>query len=193
MKLYGLDYVIVKAGSPNHGAPANRRPALQSDASDNLSATLAADRAFPAAVADLGRLAADRLSMKFAVILATMLLTCVGCRSHTVMPESSRTIPGFGGRALSQRPHPTHLIRGLAAPGAGNFGRRVFEVGNHRFTEIDDFMAFVRSLPRGSILAWDSGCWYYETIPLEHSEMSIAGFEDFCEDYGVQFRYIYGY
>ena len=33
----------------------NRRPALQSDGSDNLSATVAADRAFPAAVAELGR------------------------------------------------------------------------------------------------------------------------------------------
>ncbi len=32
---------------------ANRRPAGQSDGSDNLSATVAADRAFPAVVADL--------------------------------------------------------------------------------------------------------------------------------------------
>ncbi|MDB6024413.1 MAG: hypothetical protein JWM68_636 [Verrucomicrobiales bacterium] len=40
---------------PNQGAAANCRPAGQSDGSDNLSATLAADRAFPAAVAELGR------------------------------------------------------------------------------------------------------------------------------------------
>jgi hypothetical protein len=42
---------------PNQGA-ANRRPAGQSGGSDNLSATVAADRAFPAAVAelDVGRL-----------------------------------------------------------------------------------------------------------------------------------------
>jgi hypothetical protein len=39
----------------NQIAPANRRPALQPDGSDNLSATVAADRAFPAAVAELGR------------------------------------------------------------------------------------------------------------------------------------------
>ena len=32
-----------------------RRPAGQSDGSDNLSATVAADRAFPAAVAELDR------------------------------------------------------------------------------------------------------------------------------------------
>jgi len=40
---------------PNEGAAANRRPAGQSDGLDNLSATVAADRAFPAAVAELDR------------------------------------------------------------------------------------------------------------------------------------------
>lgn len=44
--------------SPNKGAAANRRPAGQSGGSDNLSATLAADRALPAAVAELDRYAA---------------------------------------------------------------------------------------------------------------------------------------
>jgi len=39
----------------NQGAPANRRPAGLSDGSDNLTATVAVDRAFPAAVAELGR------------------------------------------------------------------------------------------------------------------------------------------
>ena len=42
---------------PNQGA-ANRRPAGQSGGSENLSAIVAADRAFPAAVAELGRWAA---------------------------------------------------------------------------------------------------------------------------------------
>lgn len=41
--------------SPNQSAAANRRPAGQSDGSGNLSAIVAADRAFPAAVAELGR------------------------------------------------------------------------------------------------------------------------------------------
>ena len=40
---------------PNQSAAANRRPAGQSDGSGNLPATVAADRAFPAAVAELGR------------------------------------------------------------------------------------------------------------------------------------------
>jgi hypothetical protein len=37
----------------NKGAAANRRPAGQSDGSENLSTIVAADRAFPAAVAGL--------------------------------------------------------------------------------------------------------------------------------------------
>jgi len=43
--------------TPNQSAAANRRPAGQADGSGNLSATIAADRAFPVAVAELGSLA----------------------------------------------------------------------------------------------------------------------------------------
>ena len=39
----------------NQGAAANRRSAGQSDGSGNLAAIVAADRAFSAAVAELGR------------------------------------------------------------------------------------------------------------------------------------------
>ena len=38
---------------PNQSSPSNRHPARQSDGSNNLSATVAADRAFPAAVGKL--------------------------------------------------------------------------------------------------------------------------------------------
>ena len=44
-----------EAAQSNQSAPANRRPAGQSDGSGNLAAIVAADRAFPAAVAELGR------------------------------------------------------------------------------------------------------------------------------------------
>jgi hypothetical protein len=40
---------------PNPGAAANRRPVGQSGGLDTLSATVVADRAFPAAVAELFR------------------------------------------------------------------------------------------------------------------------------------------
>ena len=46
------------AASFNQSAAANRRPAGQLDVSDNLAAIVAADRAFPAAVAELDRSAA---------------------------------------------------------------------------------------------------------------------------------------
>lgn len=48
-----IDFVIEHR--PNQGAAANRRPAGQSDGSDDLSAIVAADRTFPAAVAELDR------------------------------------------------------------------------------------------------------------------------------------------
>jgi len=44
-------------GSANQSAAANRRPAGRSDGSSDLSAIVAADRAFPAAVAELGSFA----------------------------------------------------------------------------------------------------------------------------------------
>ncbi len=47
---------------PSQSAAVNRRPAEQSDGADNLSGTIAADRAFPAAVAKLGRQAAAYVS-----------------------------------------------------------------------------------------------------------------------------------
>jgi hypothetical protein len=40
---------------PNQSAAANRRPAGNRDGSGKLSAIVAADRAFPAAVAEFGR------------------------------------------------------------------------------------------------------------------------------------------
>jgi hypothetical protein len=42
-------------GRPNQGTAANRRPTGQSEGSDNSSAIVAADRAFPAVVAELVR------------------------------------------------------------------------------------------------------------------------------------------
>jgi len=44
-----------KTESPNQSAAAIRRPAGQLDGSGDLTAIVAADRAFPSAVAELGR------------------------------------------------------------------------------------------------------------------------------------------
>ena len=45
--------VTMRVEMANQGAPANRRPAEQSERSGNVPATVAADRAFPAALAEL--------------------------------------------------------------------------------------------------------------------------------------------
>jgi hypothetical protein len=50
--MLGFDMESVQ---PNQSAPVNRRPVLQLDGSDCLSTTVAADRAFPAAVSNLRR------------------------------------------------------------------------------------------------------------------------------------------
>ena len=50
-----FDQIKAKANQANQGAPANRRTAGQLDGSGNLAAIVATDRAFPAAVAELGR------------------------------------------------------------------------------------------------------------------------------------------
>jgi hypothetical protein len=47
--------IVLRDMPPNQSAAANRRPAGQADGSGNLFATVAADRAFPAAVAELDR------------------------------------------------------------------------------------------------------------------------------------------
>ena len=54
-----------EAASFNQSAAANRRPALQSGGSRDLSATLAADRAFPAAVGELGSLDEHAIQQPF--------------------------------------------------------------------------------------------------------------------------------
>jgi hypothetical protein len=45
----------MREAQPNQSAAANRHSAGQSDGSDNLAASVTADRALPAAVAGLGR------------------------------------------------------------------------------------------------------------------------------------------
>lgn len=72
-------------GSPNQSAAANRRPAFQSDGSGNLAAIVADARAFPAAVAELGRSASIKTVLRKmsdlhhnALLIATgALMMCV--------------------------------------------------------------------------------------------------------------------
>jgi uncharacterized protein YceK len=58
---------------------ANRRRAGQSGGSDNLSATVSVDRAFPAAVAELGRQAAMRVIRLSLTLVVLVPLLTAGC------------------------------------------------------------------------------------------------------------------
>jgi hypothetical protein len=63
----------------NQSAAANRRLAGQLDGSGNLFATVAADRAFPAAVAELGRSLRSSCVVPGALVLVCLCDLCVLC------------------------------------------------------------------------------------------------------------------
>ncbi|MCC6821487.1 MAG: hypothetical protein IT579_12205 [Verrucomicrobia subdivision 3 bacterium] len=131
--------------------------------------------------------------MKRWLQIAPLIATLAGCmadpRSHD--SENYSAVP-TGGRAVLQTPPPTHIVWSIRADGEHIYGRRIFQIGKQRFTALQEFKAFIQSLPPGSIVAWNTGCILYETIPLLHSDMTIHTFKDYCQDYGVEFRYICG-
>ena len=65
-----------------------------------------------------------------------------------------------------------------------------FKVGTQRFGTLEDFKAFIVTLPPGSVVHWDSGCIRYEVVPLAHSEMSIQDFTAYCKQHGVTFEHV---
>jgi len=85
------------------------------------------------------------------------------------------------------------VIRNCSPPGKRTYERQIFLVAGREFSEIEDFKLFVRSLPRGSSLLWDSGCIGYKTIPLLHSDMSIEQFRQYCTQNGITFRHEFGW
>ena len=85
----------------NQGAAANRHPAGQSDGTDNLSATVAADRAFPAAVAELGR---PVTSMPEPLNFLSRLELAVAAEASCIVTHNTRHFQQaerFGVRALA--------------------------------------------------------------------------------------------
>ena len=62
---HGVERKRKRTMMPNQSAAANRRPAGQLDGSGNLFATVAAARAFPAAVAELGRSTRDQITWPY--------------------------------------------------------------------------------------------------------------------------------
>ena len=82
---------------PNQSAAANRRPAGQANGLDNLSATVAADRAFPAAVAELGRSAPRGRVLSLSATILDLFTRSAWCacilknESQNLYPASRNT------------------------------------------------------------------------------------------------------
>lgn len=72
-------------------------------------------------------------------------------------------------------------------------GLRVFDVGDHRFSTIDEFIPWVTSLPKGTELYWNSGCAYYHRVPLKDSSMTMDQFKALCVDHAIKFAWVCGY
>jgi hypothetical protein len=72
-------------------------------------------------------------------------------------------------------------------------GPRKFIVGENEFTETSKFLSWIASLPKGTKLRWNSGCFYYENLPLEDSSMKMSEFKSFCSGHGIVFTWTYGY
>jgi hypothetical protein len=91
---------------PNQSGAANRRPAGQSDSSGNLLATVAADRAFPAAVAELGRYASQRRNAACLSLLCLVLISvavtsgCATCGRSSVPPREKKSGDIWSDRSL---------------------------------------------------------------------------------------------
>jgi hypothetical protein len=115
----------------NKGAAANRRPAGQSDGSGNLFATVAADRAFPAAVPELivSRHPAH-MHVRTFINFASLV---VGLLSASVLPAAdTATVPELrGGDVLLCQPYPYRTVT--------NTSRTVYQIARLSFTSVRSF------------------------------------------------------
>lgn len=113
-------------------------------------------------------------TMKFILSAAVCVLALTGCASHHASDANYIRIRSV-------------------APDADNtqsWFPKAFKVGNQRFGTLEDFKAFVVTLPPGSVLRWNSGCIGYNMMPLAYSDMTIQAFTDFCREHGITFVHI---
>jgi len=117
--------------------------------------------------------------MKRSLAFALLVPVLCGCVSV------AKPAPKAASRAT------VYTVRGLRASWQWKdfYPGRIFEVGEQRFSTLEQFKQFIRTLPRGSTVQWSSGCVRYDSIPLAQSDMSIEAFQDYCNQYGVTFVY----
>lgn len=112
--------------------------------------------------------------MKQILLLAAVALVFSGCVSQYCLPANIVHVHGVA-------PDPDN---------SQGWHPRAFKVGTQRFGALEDFKAFIATLPPGSVVHWDSGCIRYEIIPLAHSHVSIQDFKEYCKQRGVKFEYV---
>jgi hypothetical protein len=113
--------------------------------------------------------------MKHALLLTIFTLVISGCAHQPRVPRTAM-----------------YVVHG-ARPDADNsqsWHPKAFKVGGQRFGTIEEFKAYILTLPAGSVVHWDSGCIRYERIPLAHSDMSIQEFKEYCKQRGVTFNHV---
>ena len=131
--------------------------------------------------------------MKRSLALIAVVFALSGCTTAKHSDITAESFVRFTGRAMPDIPAPTHVVGSYRVKGEDLFGRRILVVGEQRFATLPEFKAFIESLPPCSIVAWDSVCYRFDTIPLLESEMTIRAFTNYCAELGVQFRYYCGY
>ena len=111
--------------------------------------------------------------MKTILLLAAAAFILLGCAPH--LPEGRVTVTVHGSAPDRDNSQPWALA---------------FVVAKQRFGTIEEFKAFIATLPPGSVVRWDSGCIRYEIVPLAHSEMSIQDFTAYCKRHSVTFEHV---
>ena len=137
-----------------------------------------------------------RLGSCFA--LATVVAgNLTGCVTSCQPPGSVALFPkaeAGGSDALhSSSPPPKSVWITGVAPDPDNTQKwhpRAFMVGGKRFGTLEEFKAFIVTLPPGSVVNWNSGCIGYHLVPLAHSDMTMVEFTAFCKNHEVKFEHV---
>ena len=134
---------------------------------------------------------------KHFLLLAPIIAVFAGCATGNCLRSSvNRGKPGSDEPVFSSLSNSssTYVVHAIHARSDDTGPRVTFKVGEQQFVELEEFKAFIRSLPPGSIVWWDTGCLrHYKTIPLLPSDMTIQSFKDYCKENGVTFRYTSGW
>jgi hypothetical protein len=55
---------------------------------------------------------------------------------------------------------------------------------------LEDYKAFIATLPSGTVLHWDSGCIGYVWMPMSDEKVTVEDFKQFAKRHGVTFEHV---